>query len=77
MFTLPVHQVSISQEVVNVKLIVSYDVTMLFLVVTSLITINSTLTTFCEIDARSMLPIFIGAQLAHLLLLLRIFLVIS
>ena len=33
------------------KLIVNYDVTMLFYVVALLLTINFTLKTFCEIDA--------------------------
>ena len=42
-------QPSISQNVVSVKLMVNYDVTMLFSVEMSLLTINFTLTTFCEI----------------------------
>ena len=38
------------KTVVSVKLLVNYDVTLLLLIVTSLLTINSTLATFCEFD---------------------------
>ena len=41
-----------SQKVVRVKLIVSNDVTVKNSIVTSLFTINFTLATFCEINAR-------------------------
>ena len=37
----------------SVKFIVSYDVTMLFSVMMSLLTTNFALPTFCEIDART------------------------
>ena len=47
-------QQSFSQKKkVSLKLIVHYDDTLLFWVVTSLPTINFTLTTFCEIDTRT------------------------
>lgn len=40
------------QKVVSVKLIENYDVTNLYSVLTSLLTINFILTTFCKFDAR-------------------------
>ena len=45
-------QASISQKVVVVKMIVSNDVTNYNSIVMSYFTINFTLATFCEIDAR-------------------------
>lgn len=49
----PCTKKNLSTNVVSVKLIVSYNVTMLFCIVTLLVTINLTLKSFCAIDTRA------------------------